>query len=83
MIAPVRKRHVAAAVIGNGLEFYDFTTYAFFAVQIGRAFFPSKVAFISLILSLVTFGSGFLLRPVGAWIIGRYGDTVGRNRLCC
>ncbi|HEY7899796.1 MAG TPA: MFS transporter [Caulobacteraceae bacterium] len=66
-------------MVGNGLEFYDFTTYAFFAVQIGQAFFPSKVAFVSLILSLATFGSGFLLRPVGALVIGRYGDRIGRK----
>ena len=37
----IKRRHVTAAVVGNALEFYDFTTYAFFAVQIGHAFFPS------------------------------------------
>jgi len=77
--AAVLKRHVAAAVAGNALEFYDFTTYAFFAVQVGHAFFPNKSEFISLILSLGTFGVGFLLRPVGAVVIGRYADRVGRR----
>jgi predicted MFS family arabinose efflux permease len=76
---PVLRRHVAAAVIGNGLEVYDFTVYGYFAVQIGHAFFPSKTPFISLILSLITFGAGFLLRPVGAVVIGRYADRVGRK----
>ena len=46
----VSKVSVAAAVAGNVLEFYDFTTYTFFAVMIGQHFFPSKVPFISLIL---------------------------------
>ncbi len=77
--SPVLRRHVAAAVIGNGLEVYDFTVYGYFAVQIGHAFFPSKTAFVSLILSLATFGAGFLLRPVGAVMIGRYADRVGRK----
>ena len=62
---PISRRQVAAAVAGNALEFYDFTTYAYFAVQIGHAFFPGHSAFLSLILSLATFGAGFLLRPLG------------------
>jgi MFS family permease len=76
---PILRRHVAAAVIVNGLEVYDFVTYSYFAVQIGHAFFPSKTQFISLMLSLATFGAGFLLRPVGALVIGRYADRVGRK----
>jgi MFS family permease len=75
----ILKRHVAAAVIVNGLEVYDFITYSYFAVQIGHAFFPSKIPFISLMLSLATFGVGFVLRPVGAVVIGRYADRVGRK----
>ena len=64
------KRHVAAVVIGNALEFYDFTTYAYFATQIGLTFFPSKTPFISLMASLATFGIGFAARPVGAIVSG-------------
>jgi len=75
----VLRRHVAAAVVGNALEFYDFTTYAYFAVQIGQTFFPSHSAFVSLMASLATFGVGFVGRPVGAIIIGAYGDRVGRK----
>jgi len=75
----VRKRHVAAAVAGNALEFYDFTTYAFYAAQIGRAFFPSGSPLVSLMLSLATFGAGFVTRPLGALVIGRYADRVGRR----
>jgi len=73
------KRHVAAVVIGNALEFYDFTTYAYFATQIGFAFFPFKTPFISLMASLATFGIGFAARPVGAIVFGLYGDRVGRR----
>ncbi|SRR5579885_590372 len=73
------KRHILAAVIGNALEFYDFTTYAYFAVQIGNAFFPSHDSFMSLMGALVTFGAGFVMRPVGGIVIGHYSDRVGRK----
>lgn len=73
------KRQVLAVVVGNGLEFYDFVTYAFFAVQIGRTFFPSTSAAASLLASLATFGVGFLTRPLGALVIGRFGDRAGRK----
>ena len=72
-------RHVAAATIGNALEFYDFITYAFFAIQIGHAFFPVTTAYGSLMLSLATFGAGFITRPIGGVIIGAYSDRVGRR----
>ncbi len=72
-------RHVAAVVIGNALQFYDFLTYAFFAVQIGRTFFPSHNAASSLLASLATFGAGFATRPLGGMVIGRMGDRVGRK----
>ena len=78
--APVLlKRHVVAAVAGNALEFYDFITYSFFAIQIGHAFFPSKDPFASLMLSLGVFGAGFLSRPLGGFVLGAYADRVGRR----
>ena len=76
---PVKARHVAAVAAGNALEFYDFLTYAFFAAQIGRTFFPSHDATGSLLAALATFGAGFLMRPVGAFVIGRLGDRLGRK----
>jgi MFS family permease len=79
VIAPPRARHVAAVTAGNALEFYDFLTYSFFATQIGRSFFPSNDPSISLMASLATFGAGFMMRPVGAWVIGRIGDKAGRK----
>jgi MFS transporter, MHS family, citrate/tricarballylate:H+ symporter len=72
-------RHVAAVVVGNALEFYDFLTYGYFAVYIGRTFFPMHSAGSSLLLSLATFGAGFLARPVGAIVIGSMGDRIGRK----
>jgi MHS family citrate/tricarballylate:H+ symporter-like MFS transporter len=77
--ASIPARHIAAVVMGNGLEFYDFLTYSFFAVYIGRAFFPSTVPSASLLASLATFGVGFVTRPIGAWVIGRIGDRKGRK----
>ena len=72
-------RQVAAVACGNALEFYDFLTYAFFAAQIGRAFFPSSDPTASLLASLATFGAGFLMRPVGAVVLGQIGDRYGRK----
>lgn len=70
---------IFAATIGNMLEFYDFVTFSFFALQIGRTFFPSHNQYSSLMLSLATFGAGFATRPIGAFVIGRYSDRRGRK----
>jgi MHS family citrate/tricarballylate:H+ symporter-like MFS transporter len=72
-------RQALAIAVGNGLEFYDFVTYAFFATQIGHTFFPSRTPGLSLLSSLATFGVGFLTRPLGAIVIGRLGDRAGRK----
>jgi MFS family permease len=78
-IRAVPARHIAAVVVGNGLEFYDFLTYGYFALYIGRTFFPGASPASSLLLSLATFGAGFLTRPIGAMIIGPMGDRIGRK----
>jgi MHS family citrate/tricarballylate:H+ symporter-like MFS transporter len=75
----VPAKHIAAVVVGNALEFYDFLNYSFFAVFIGRAFFPSSSPTASLLASLGTFGVGFVTRPIGGLVIGRMGDRVGRK----
>jgi MFS family permease len=72
-------RHVIAVFAGNGLEFYDFLTFSYFSDYIGRAFFPSHDPMTSWLASLATFGVGFLMRPVGAFVIGRMGDRIGRK----
>ncbi len=73
------RRHIAAVTLGNALEFYDFLTYSFFAIQIGHCFFPSTSGYGSLMASLATFGAGFATRPLGALVIGQYADKVGRK----
>jgi MFS transporter, MHS family, citrate/tricarballylate:H+ symporter len=72
-------RGTLAVTIGNMLEFYDFITYSFFAIQIGRTFFPTDSRFASLMLSLATFGAGFITRPIGGLVIGSYSDRAGRR----
>src|ERR1700759_2994758 len=72
-------RAAFAATIGNMLEFYDFITYSFFAIQIGHTFFPSESEFGSLMLSLATFGAGFVTRPIGGVVLGVYSDRIGRR----
>jgi MFS family permease len=70
---------VAATVAGNALEFFDFVTYAFFAVYIGQTFFPASDPFISLLASVGVFGVGFVFRPLGGIVIGAYADRAGRR----
>jgi MFS family permease len=77
--AAISRKVVAATVIGNALEFYDFVTYAFFAVYIGKAFFPSSTELGSLLLSVAVFGVGFVSRPLGGVLIGAYADSAGRK----
>src|ERR1700742_4218142 len=73
------KRAAFAAPIGNMLEFYDFITYSFFAIQIGHTFFPAESEYGSLLLSLATFGAGFVTRPIGGIVLGIFSDRVGRR----
>ena len=61
------------------MEWYDFIVFATFAVQISHAFFPEKSEFASLMATFLTFGVGFLARPLGAAIFGGYADRVGRR----
>ena len=74
-----QRRAIIAVTTGNGLEFYDFITYAFFAIQIGRTFFPPELTSHGLMASLITFGLGFLARPLGGYVLGLYADKRGRK----
>jgi MFS family permease len=58
---------------------YDFMVFGYYATAIGKAFFPTGSAFLSLMLSLMTFGAGFLMRPLGAIVLGAYADRHGRR----
>jgi MFS transporter, MHS family, citrate/tricarballylate:H+ symporter len=64
---------------GNFLEMYDFMVFGYYAKAIGDAFFPNGNAFVSLMLALMTFGAGFLMRPLGAVVLGAYTDRHGRR----
>jgi metabolite-proton symporter len=84
MLTPEERRAKIGAVIrvasGNFLEMYDFIVYGYYAIYIGKAFFPSGSSFASLMLSLVTFGVGYLMRPLGAIVLGAYIDRKGRRQ---
>lgn len=75
----IARAALVATVLGNALEFYDFMTYTFFSLFIGRAFFPTNSQLASLLLSVATFGIGFLTRPLGGVWIGSYADRAGRK----
>jgi MHS family proline/betaine transporter-like MFS transporter len=83
--APVAKpkrgpwKEIVAASIGNALEFYDLLIYGYFAVVIGKLFFPSDNETTSLLLSVGSFGISFLMRPLGAMVLGSYADRAGRK----
>ncbi|MGU3539198.1 tricarballylate/proton symporter TcuC [Methylobacterium sp. A54F] len=64
---------------GNFLEMYDFFVFGYYAAAIGRVFFPSQSDFASLMFSLGTFGAAFLMRPLGAIVLGAYIDRHGRR----
>lgn len=76
------KKAIAAAVIGNILEWYDFVLYAFFAIYISRNFFADSATTDStdqLIKAFMIYGAAFVAKPLGAFILGSYGDKVGRK----
>ncbi|WP_438390796.1 MFS transporter [Caballeronia sp. DA-9] len=70
---------VIAAIIGNLLEFFDFTVYSFFALTIAKLFFPAHDPVVSTLLALSAFAIGFVARPVGGFVLGHYADKRGRR----
>ena len=74
-----RQKQVAAAVLGNALEWYDFVVFGFLSVIIGRLFFPSDNHYYELLKTTATFGVGFVTRPIGGVIMGAYADRRGRK----
>lgn len=73
------RRAVSAAAIGNLLEWYDWSVYAVLAPQIGAVFFPSNNPLKEMLSAFLFYGVGFLMRPVGAIVIGHFGDKYGRK----
>jgi MFS transporter, MHS family, proline/betaine transporter len=72
-------RVIVAATIGNVLEWFDFLVYGFFAVTIAEVFFPAKQPAVSLLITFGAFGLSYLVRPLGAMIVGGYTDRHGRK----
>ncbi|HVH82246.1 MAG TPA: MFS transporter, partial [Stellaceae bacterium] len=70
---------IIAATIGNVLEWFDFLVYGFFAVTISEVFFPAGNPTISLLLTFSAFGLSYVVRPLGAIIVGSYTDKHGRK----
>ncbi len=71
---------VLRVTAGNFLEQFDFFLFGFYATQIGAVFFPAVSEFASLMMTFAVFGAGFLMRPLGAVILGAYIDDVGRRK---
>jgi MFS transporter, MHS family, proline/betaine transporter len=77
-------KEVTAASVGNALEFYDLVIYGYFAVVLSKLFFPAANETVSLMLAVGTFGISFVMRPLGAIVLGSFADRAGRrHRLLC
>ncbi|WP_228124701.1 MFS transporter [Glaciimonas soli] len=72
-------KSIVAITVGNGLEFFEFTSYSFFAIIIGKLFFPAEGDIAQLLMITATFGIGFIARPVGGLFLGLYADRAGRK----
>jgi MFS family permease len=83
MLSAAERRAKIKAVIRvaacNFIEAYDFIVYGYYAGYIGNTFFPNSSPFARLMLSLLAFGAGYLVRPIGAVLLGAYMDRKGRR----
>jgi MFS transporter, MHS family, proline/betaine transporter len=70
---------IVAVSVGNALEWYDISSYGYFAIYVAKAFFPNSDPTVSLLLTFGTFGLAFLVRPIGGLILGAYADRHGRK----
>jgi MHS family proline/betaine transporter-like MFS transporter len=77
--AATARKAVTAGAIGNFVEWYDYSVYGFFATVIASQFFPSEDRVASLLATFAVFAVAFFMRPVGAFVFGHYGDTIGRR----
>ena len=73
------RRIIFSSSVGNALEWFDFSVYGYFASIIARQFFPMHDEWLSTLLAIATFGISFLMRPIGAVVLGIYGDRKGRK----
>ena len=75
----MRSRVVLASILGNGLEWFDFVSYGYFASIIAKVFFPADSE-LALMLTYATFAIGFVVRPIGGILLGAYADRYGRRQ---
>jgi MFS family permease len=76
------KKAAASGWIGSALEYYDFFIYATAAALIfPQIFFPKGDPTTAIVASLATYGVGYVARPIGAFVLGHYGDTRGRKNV--
>ena len=75
------KRAVAAAALGNAMEWFDFGVYSYIAVTLGRVFYPDSSGSVQLLATLATFAVAFLVRPLGGMFFGPLGDRIGRQKV--
>ncbi len=73
-------RTIFRVASGNFLEMFDFMIFGYYASEIAHTFFPNANEYTSLMMSLMTFGAGFLMRPIGAIVLGIYVDRHGRRK---
>lgn len=78
--APNLYKTLFATCVGNALEWFDIAVYGFFATYIAHAFFPTQDPAVSMLLAFGSFGVSFLIRPLGAIVLGAYADRVGRKK---
>src|SRR6476660_5517322 len=76
---PSMRRLIVAATIGNIFEWFDFVVYGFFAVTIAEVFFPTGNPTVSLLITFGAFGLAYIVRPLGAIVVGGYTDRAGRK----
>ena len=79
MKPPSTRRAIAAGMIGNLLEWYDFAIYGYFAATIGRVFFPAQDPVAQVLSAFGIFALGYLMRPIGGIVVGHVGDRYGRR----
>ena len=77
--APSSTRTIAAGIVGNMLEWYDFSIYGYFAASIGAAFFPKADPVAQILAAFGVFAVGYLMRPLGGAVLGYIGDHFGRK----
>ncbi|HET7675738.1 MAG TPA: MFS transporter, partial [Gammaproteobacteria bacterium] len=75
------RRAVAAAAMGNCLEWFDFGVYSYLAATVGEIFFPAHSTTAALLASFAVFAVAFIVRPLGGLFFGPLGDHIGRNRV--